>query len=230
MLRILVESDHFLKILPVILDPETPAEHAQAVADFFAHDMPDFLSWCETFRARLPGLYPCRVEFAEDQQAFDAKLEDADLAIVESFAITGEALAGAERLLAVQKFGAIPTGIDVEACAEKLIAVLTVRRAVNIAVAEQVFALMMALTKRIGELAGVVTETQLRDKGYDVRPYDRRYTGGSNYARIPDLKTLAGSTLGIVGLGEVGREVAARANAFGMSVLYFQRSRLAPYD
>jgi phosphoglycerate dehydrogenase-like enzyme len=192
--------------------------------------MPDFLSWCETFRARLPGLYPSRVQFAEDQKEFDAKLADADLAIVESFCVTREALVRAERLVAVQKFGAIPTGIDIEACAEKLIAVLTVRRSVNIAVAEQVFALMLALSKRIGELSGVVTERQLRDKGYDPRPYDRRYTGGSNYARIPDLRTLAGSTLGMVGLGEVGREVAARANAFGMSVLYFQRSRLAPFD
>ena len=36
-----------------------------------------------------------------------------------------------------------------------------------------------------------------------------------------------GSTLGIIGLGEIGREVAARANPFEMSILYHQRSRLA---
>jgi phosphoglycerate dehydrogenase-like enzyme len=66
--------------------------------------------------------------------------------------------------------------------------------------------------------------------GYAYHPYDRRYTGGSNYARIPNLRTLYGATLGIVGLGEVGRELASRANAFGMSVVYFQRRRLAPLD
>src|SRR6185312_8099201 len=35
-----------------------------------------------------------------------------------------------------------------------------------------------------------------------------------------------GATLGIVGLGEVGRELAKRANAFGMSIVYHQRPRL----
>ena len=40
MIRILVESDHFLKILAVMLDPETPEEHKRAVADFFAQKKP----------------------------------------------------------------------------------------------------------------------------------------------------------------------------------------------
>ena len=82
MLRILIESDHFLKSVPVLLDPETPEEHRRAVADFFAHDMPDFLDWCEGFRKQVPGLFPAQVVFGEDQADFDAKLAEADLAIV----------------------------------------------------------------------------------------------------------------------------------------------------
>jgi glyoxylate reductase/D-3-phosphoglycerate dehydrogenase len=38
---------------------------------------------------------------------------------------------------------------------------------------------------------------------------------------------LNASTLGIIGLGEIGREVAVRATAFGMRVVYFQRTRLS---
>jgi phosphoglycerate dehydrogenase-like enzyme len=38
---------------------------------------------------------------------------------------------------------------------------------------------------------------------------------------------LYGSTLGIIGLGEIGREIALRAVAFGMRVVYYQRTRLA---
>jgi phosphoglycerate dehydrogenase-like enzyme len=34
------------------------------------------------------------------------------------------------------------------------------------------------------------------------------------------------STLGIIGLGEIGREIALRAAAFGMRTLYYQRTRL----
>jgi len=229
MKRILIESDHFLKIVPVILDPETSTEHARAVADFFAHDL-DFPAWCEGFRAEIKELYPARVEFAETQADFDAKLEDADAAVVESFAVTRDAISRAKRLVAVQKFGGIASGIDLEACEERRIAVLTLRRMVNVAVAEQVFALMIALSKRICEFNGVVTAADLAKAGYPFRSYDRRYIGGSNYGRIPGLRTLAGSTLGIVGLGEVGREVALRANAFEMSILYHQRSRLSQMD
>src|SRR5258708_218900 len=156
MKRILIESDHFLKIVPVILDPGTSAEHTRAVADFFAHDL-DFSGWCETFRREIPELYPAHVEFAETQAEFDAKLEEADAVVVESFQVTREAIARAKKLRAVQKFGAAPTGIDAEACQERKISVLTLRRVVNVAVAEQAFALMIALAKRIGEFAGVVT-------------------------------------------------------------------------
>ena len=67
---ILVEEDHFLKIVPVILDPATPPAHQQAVADFFAHDVPDFLGWCAQLRARLPGLHPARVTWAASQVRF----------------------------------------------------------------------------------------------------------------------------------------------------------------
>jgi phosphoglycerate dehydrogenase-like enzyme len=46
--------------------------------------------------------------------------------------------------------------------------------------------------------------------------------------RIHRARGLSGSTIGIIGLGEIGREIALRAAAFGMNVLYFQRTRLTP--
>ena len=229
MKRILIEDDHYLKITAVILDPETNVEHTNAVADFVAHDV-DFDAWCKALRAQIPELYPARVELAGTQADFDAKLRDVDAAVVESLAVTRDALARTERLRVVQKFGAIPTGIDLAACVDKNVRVLTLRRSGNVAVAEQAFALLVALSKRICEFNGVVTADDLAKAGYPIRPYDRRHIGGSNYARVPGLRSLAGSTLGIVGLGEIGREIAVRANAFEMSLLYHQRSRLGPAD
>ena len=230
MTRILVESDHFLKILPVILDPKTPDEHRRAVADFFAHDIPDFSAWCEKFRAEMPGLYPAEVQFAADQAELEAKLPEADAVIVESLALGRAAVTKLKPLAIVHKFGAITSNIDVDACEERRITVFNVPRQGNIAVAEQAFALMIAGAKGIGRYNGVVTADDLAAKGHAIRPYDRRYTGGSNYARIPRLRSLHGATLGIVGLGEVGREVAKRAAAFGMILLYHQRNRLSPMD
>src|SRR5258706_12220545 len=127
MKRILIESDHFLKIVPVILDPETSAEHARAVADFFAHDL-DFPAWCRTFRAEIAELYPARVEFAETQADFDAKLEEADAAVVESFAVTRDAISRAKRLVAGQKFGGVPAGMGTGARGGKGVGGVTSRR------------------------------------------------------------------------------------------------------
>jgi glyoxylate reductase len=227
MTRIVIEEDHFLKIVPVVLDPAIPEAHRRAVADFFAHDEPDFLGWCGRLQQRLPGLYPAQVTFAADEADLAAQIADADGIVVESFRIDDEVLSGAPRLAIVHKFGTITANIDLAACAKRGVAVATLRRMVNVAVAEQACALMLALAKRIGEFSGVVEEAALRDAGLRVRPRQSRYIGYSNFAGITGLKTVLGATLGIVGFGEVGREVARRARAFEMEVVYFQRTPLA---
>jgi phosphoglycerate dehydrogenase-like enzyme len=227
MTRIIIEEDHFLKIVPVVLDPGTPEAHRRAVADFFAHDEPDFLAWCGRLQRRLPGLYPAEVIFAADEPGLAAKIPNADGVVVESLSIDDAVLSAAPRLAVVHKFGAITTNIDLDACARRGVAVFTLRRMVNVAVAEQACALMLALAKRIGEFNGMVEEAALREAGLRVRPRQPHYIGYSNFAGITGLKTLLGATLGIIGFGEVGREVARRARAFEMELVYFQRTPLA---
>jgi phosphoglycerate dehydrogenase-like enzyme len=225
-LTILIEEDHFLKIVPVILDPETSPAHQQAVADFFAHDVPDFPGWCARLRARLPGLYPARVLWAASQADLVARIADADGVIVESLVINRAALLGAKRLKVAHKFGALASNIDHVACRERGIDVAVLPRRVNIAVAEQCFALMLALAKRLCALDGLVEHSALEAAGHSIRPRAPAFIGYSNFARITGLKTLDGASVGIVGLGEVGREIARRAAAFGMHTFYFQRHRV----
>ena len=43
---------------------------------------------------------------------------------------------------------------------------------------------------------------------------------------MPGITLLHGTTLGIVGMGEIGREVALRAAGFGMNMIYHQRTRM----
>jgi phosphoglycerate dehydrogenase-like enzyme len=104
--------------------------------------------------------------------------------------------------------------------------VLTIRRRANIACAELAIALMLTLAKKLHRLAGRISVDQLRQIGYAYKPFDRRHTPNSNWPRISGLRTLNGATLGLIGLGEIGREIAIRAAAFGMRILYYQRTRL----
>jgi len=129
-MRIVVEEDHFLKILPVILDPDTPDEHQRAVADFFAHDI-DLLKWCVEFRQRIIGLYPAKVTFVKSQPDFVAQLAEADGAVCENFVIDEAALAQAKKLKVVHKFGYLTPYIDRAACARRGVVVHTVRRRGN---------------------------------------------------------------------------------------------------
>lgn len=226
----MVERDHFLRILAVILDPQAPDEHRSAVADFVAHDIADFAVRCERFRREIPGLYPAQVRFADDSAELEELLPNADVVVLESLPLPARDVARLKPAAIVLKFGALASNIDVEACRRRRIPVLNLPRKVNGAVAEHAFALMIALAREIPRYNGVVTAEQWRERDHPVRPYDRRYTGASNFARLPDLHSLHGARLGIVGLGEVGREIARRAGPFGMSISYFQRTRLTAAD
>ncbi len=230
MVEVLVEADAVLRAVAVALDPATSEEHRRAVADWYSFDEPDFLGWLARLQQQLPGLYPAKVAFARDEADMRVKIVSADALVVEGFRVGAEELRPARNLKIVQKFGGLAHNIDAAACFAAGVSVEVQRRRVNVAVAEQALALMLALAKRVPELSGLVTEAALRAAGYDPRPFDRRYTGNSNFARISGLRTLSGAVLGIVGMGEIGREIAARAAAFGMTVLYHQRNRIHPLD
>jgi phosphoglycerate dehydrogenase-like enzyme len=229
-MKVLVEEDAVLRAVPVVLDPDTSAEHRRAVADWYSFDEPDFDGWLARVRQSIPGLFPAQVIFAKDEADLLTKIADADALVVEGFAIGAAELAHARHLKIVQRFGGTAGNVDAAACHAKGIAVSVQRRRVNVAVAEQAMAYMLALAKRLPALNGRVTEAALRQAGFDPRPFDRRYTGNSNFARITGLRTLQGATLGIVGMGEIGREIAARAAAFGMTILYHQRNRINPIE
>lgn len=225
-ITIAVEDDPFLRLIGVILDPATPAERIAAFSDFFAHDLPDFDGWLRNLRARLKRLHPATVHIVEDAAQWPEALAQADIAVAESLPVGAAELAAAPRLRVVQKFGTIAAGIDAAACATRGVKVRTLRRRANIACAEHALMLMLALARRLPETANRISIPQLQAAGFHPRTYDRHHTANSNWARIPNLSLLHGATLGIAGMGEIGRELAQRAAAFGMNILYYQRRPL----
>jgi phosphoglycerate dehydrogenase-like enzyme len=223
---LVVEDDRFLRVVGVVLDPSTSAERRAAYADFFAHDEPDFDGYCERVQARAAGLFPAEVRLVATEEAMRAALPGSEALIVESLKVGDAELAAGADLRVVQKYGFSPRNVDAAACAARGVRLLTIRRRANIACAEMTFTLMLMLAKRLNRFAGRISVERLAEVGLAYRPFDRRHTPNSNWPRIPGLRMLNESTLGIIGLGEIGREIALRAAPFGMRILYHQRSRL----
>jgi len=166
------------------------------------------------------------VRLVKTQDAMREALPGSTALVVESLCVADAELALASGLRVVQKFGLQLRNIDTAACAARGVKVLTIRRRANVACAEHAMALMLMLAKRLNRLIGRITVEHLAEIGLEYKPFDRRHTPNSNWARIPALRILCGTTLGIIGLGEIGREIAMRAAAFGMRILYHQRHRL----
>jgi phosphoglycerate dehydrogenase-like enzyme len=82
------------------------------------------------------------------------------------------------------------------------------------------------LARKITETAGLIGFYQLRAAGFSPTRFERSHTPNGNWARITGLRTLFGQQLGIIGFGEIGRELALRAAALGMQIVYTQRNRL----
>ena len=107
----------------------------------------------------------------------------------------------APRLLCVSSGGAGYDTVDVAACTAAGVIVVNQAGGNAQSVAEHTFGLLLDLTKRISE-----TDRLLRTS----RGYTREQLMG---------REISGLTLGIIGIGHVGRRVCALAQAFGMSVL-----------
>ena len=227
---LVVEDDVWTRLIAVVLDPTTSQERWAAFADFMSPDLPDFRSWCDKVRQSVRLLFPSDVKLVSSKWELQSHLESAEAIVTESLSIGKEELALAPRLKVVQKYGMVLRNIDVPACDARGVKVLGVRRRANISCAEHAVAMMLVLARRMHDLNGLISVDQLAEVGGEYKPFDTRHTPGANWGRFTGMRTLNGSTVGIIGIGEIGREIALRAAAFGMRTLYFQRTRLPTID
>lgn len=225
-LKFVVENDTFLRLIQVVLDPAAPAERIEAFAHFCLHDLPDFRGWCERVRAQAQNLYPADVRLVDTQDELLAHLSGATVAVVEELAIGVKEITAGGTLKFVQKYGFTTRNIDQDACERAGAKLLTIRRRANISTAEQGLMLMLALARQVTQNANLIGLDQLKAAGYTPTTYNRAHTPNGNWARIPNMVTLYRRQLGIVGLGEIGRELALRAIALDMPIVYTQRTRL----
>jgi phosphoglycerate dehydrogenase-like enzyme len=227
---LVVEDDVWARLIGVVLDPTTSRERCAAFADFMSPDLPNFGAWCERVKAAAGSLFPSDVRLVGSQTQLHEHLALAEAIVTESLNVGGAELALAPRLKVVHKYGMTVRNIDVAACEARGVKVLTVRRRANVACAEHAFALMLTLARKIDALNRLISIDQLPGAKRPYRPFDRRHTPAANWGRFSGMRTLNGATIGIIGLGEIGQEIALRAAAFGMTAFYFQRTRLSAAD
>jgi D-3-phosphoglycerate dehydrogenase len=128
-----------------------------------------------------------------------------DVLVVRSAKVTEAALA-AGALKLVVRAGAGYNTIDVAAASRRGIYVSNCPGKNSVAVAELAFGLILALDRRIAENVIALRE------------------GKWNKAEFSKARGISGRTLGLIGVGQIGREVAHRAKAFGLHVIAWSRS------
>lgn len=117
--------------------------------------------------------------------------------------VTAEVLAKGTRLKVVGRAGVGVDNIDVNAATERGIVVVNVPGANTLSTAEHAFGLLIALARHIPQAHHALVHQGRWDR--------KTYVGIELYQK----------TLGIIGLGRIGSEVAMRARAFGMKVLAY---------
>jgi D-3-phosphoglycerate dehydrogenase len=129
-----------------------------------------------------------------------------DVLIVRSTVVEGEMIRSDRRLNLIIRAGSGVNTIDVESASSRSIYVANCPGKNAIAVAELTFGLILALDRRIPDNVAALRE------------------GKWNKKEFSKANGIYGRTLGVIGVGRIGREVISRARAFGMHVIAWSRS------
>lgn len=145
---------------------------------------------------------------AYSMEELAALIPEAD-AVVAGGMLPGDVIRLGTKLRIIANYGAGYDGVDVRAAAECGVPVTNIPDTVTKDTAELAIGLMLAVSRRIGEM-------NLRLRG---EPSRTLFGMGRHMGR-----SLRGQTLGIIGCGRIGRCTARIASALGMKVLGYSRS------
>lgn len=155
----------------------------------------------EIVRSRLPDSFDLQIR--RKHEPVENVLPGADFILVATTPLPASAFAFTPRLRLVQHQGVGYNKTDVRAAAARGIPVAICPAGTCIGVAEHVFLLILALYKRI-----LRADASMRDGRF--LQWELRSASFEIY----------GKTMGIIGLGRIGKEVAKRAQAFGARLIY----------
>lgn len=135
-------------------------------------------------------------------------VKDHDILIVRSTKVNANTINSSDKLKLIIRAGAGVNNIDIPVASERNISVANCPGKNSVAVAELAIGLMVSLDRKIPD---------------NVMDFKMGTWNKAEYSKAEGLK---GKTLGVVGVGNIGREVAKRANAFDMKVYGYDIVRL----
>lgn len=144
---------------------------------------------------------------AYSMEELAALIPQAD-AVIAGGKLPGDVIRAGKRLRIIANYGAGYDSVDIAAAADCGVPVTNIPDTVTNATAELAIGLMLAVSRRIGEM-----NLRLRREESAALFGMGRYMGN----------TLHGRTLGIIGCGRIGRRVAEIARALGMRVMAYSR-------
>ena len=140
-----------------------------------------------------------------------SKVEDVDGLMTNIMdRVDAELLARGRRLKVVSQLGVGVDNVDLEEATKRGVLVGNTPGVLAKATADIGFALLMSAARRVSE-----SERWLRAGNWQIQYHPMFWLG----------QEIHGSTLGIIGMGQIGLEMAKRARGFDMNVLYYSRTR-----
>jgi len=214
------EPDAIFVLIAAILEPRIADEQREWLDAFVAGDRVSGSQVVEHVRAQyaLDG-HAIRCTIAEDRAQLTKAISGATVLVCGKETIDESLLAEARDLVLIQKLGTDLRGIDTQSAAARGVAVSMYRRGGGRRVAEHTIGLMLALVK------GVLRGDRAIRLGIKADARGPRDDWAYNWPEVQLGSGLHGLRLGLLGLGEVGIEVARLAGAFGMEIEYHQRQR-----
>jgi len=221
------EDDNMFRLMEAALLRERTA-HVERVLEYFLGPEAEAGAGCLLAAADRFGLGPdVGAVVCGAGEPLQRRLGEVDVLVVEAARVGARHLEQAGvRLKLIVKFGRILDNIDTVRAAERGIAVATHPRRTTISCAEHTITLMLALSRRL--IAAHDAVTRRLDDPHRVRASTGQGSTRFNWAGVGGIRLLHGQILGLIGFGEIAREVAVRAVALGMQVLYHKRAPLDP--
>lgn len=139
------------------------------------------------------------------------RLKDSDIAIINKVKMTDEVIKSLPKLKLICVTATGYDNISLSACKEMGVALSNVKGYSTHSVAQVTMALVLSLMTHLTEYCDSVKNGEYQNSGIENR-------------LTPVFHELYGKTFGIVGLGNIGRQVARIAEAFGCNVLCFKKT------